>query len=310
MEYANAAITIGGKIKGSEVEKLAQAIADDGATVDWGDPLDEDDAIGEIGKCSVHKRHLSLCRNDQPWGRFEAVEGLCVELGLTIVAECEAGGEWHPMLLFWEPSMGTKKGPDGADEWTPRQWPITEIGRGPLLDATDIQRHLDAGTLADEIALMTVVHKFPWSLEIVDDEPNFAEVTRAVVEGAPAQQGACILTAENMRTADDCTMHDHELPAPVDPAAGDRGHWVTDTSPAIDEHGFYKSTLQEFEASAQPRTVYVVIRKESDGPSLFIDAYATRKLAEQAIADDLPEWPGFTKGDYEIEDLNLVEDHH
>ena len=23
-------------------------------------------------------------------------------------------------------------------------------------------------------------------------------------------QGACILTAENMHTADDCTMHDHE----------------------------------------------------------------------------------------------------
>ena len=27
---------------------------------------------------------------------------------------------------------------------------------------------------------------------------------------APTPQGACILTPENMHTADDCTMHDHE----------------------------------------------------------------------------------------------------
>jgi hypothetical protein len=48
--------------------------------------------------------------------------------------------------------------------------PVTrEIGRGPMIDAEDIQRHLDAGTLADEIALMATMHKFPWKIEIVDD---------------------------------------------------------------------------------------------------------------------------------------------
>lgn len=224
MEYANAAITIGGKIKGSDVEKLAQAIADDGAGIDWSDALDVDDAIGEIGNCSVNRRHLSLMRSEQPWGRFEAVETVCGELGLIYVAECEAGGEWHPMLTFRQPEMGTRKAKvpvyrDGEgivgeqDLLVTREWPITEIGRGPLLDATDIQKHLDAGTLVDELALMVQVHKFPWPLEIVDDEPDFAEATRAVVKGAPAQQGACILTAENMHTADDCTMHNHELPA-------------------------------------------------------------------------------------------------
>jgi hypothetical protein len=308
MEYANAAITIGGKIKRSDVEKLTRAIADDDAALDWTDFVTAPAAARQIELCAKDGEPLRFCNNEQPWGQFESIESVCRELGLTYMAECEAGGEWHPQLQYWTPDLPAHDSAATANP-TCREWPITEIGRGPLLDATDIQKHLDAGTLADEIALMTVVHKFPWPLEIVDDEPDFAEVTRAIVQGSPAQQGACILTGEDMHTADDCTMHDHELPAPVDPAAGDRGHWVTDTSPAIDEHGFYKSTLQGFEASAQPRTVYVVIRKESDGPSLFIDAYATRKLAEQAIADDLPEWPGFTEDDYEIEDLNLVEDH-
>jgi hypothetical protein len=56
------------------------------------------------------------------------------------------------------------------DAGSVREWPITEIGRGPLMDASDIQRHLDSGTLADELALMVQVHKFPWPLEIVEDE--------------------------------------------------------------------------------------------------------------------------------------------
>jgi hypothetical protein len=49
-----------------------------------------------------------------------------------------------------------------------REWAIAEIGRGPMIDAEDIQKHIDAGILADEIPLMATVHKFPWRLEIVD----------------------------------------------------------------------------------------------------------------------------------------------
>jgi hypothetical protein len=77
--------------------------------------------------------------------------------------EYEAGGEWHPAIEYRSPDM---------DTGTVREWPITEIGRGPLLDAEEIQRHLDAGTLADELALMVQVHKFPWLLQIVEDEES------------------------------------------------------------------------------------------------------------------------------------------
>jgi hypothetical protein len=161
MEYANAAITIGGKIKRSDVEKLARAIEADNAGADWTDTLDAIEAANEIEDCAKARRHLSLCSTDHPWGRFANVEAACGELGLIYVAECEAGGEWHPMLQYHSSDM---------DADTVLEWPITEIGRGPLLDAEDIQKHLDAGTLADELALMVQVHKFPWPLEIIENE--------------------------------------------------------------------------------------------------------------------------------------------
>jgi hypothetical protein len=182
MEYANAAIMIGGKIKRSDVETLAQAIEEDCATIDWGLSLTVDEAIAEIEDCAKGKRHLFLCKGEQPWGRFEAIEAVCAELELTHCMECEAGGEWSPMLQFWQPGMPTKK--DGEhDVIVPREWSIAEIGRGPMIDAEDIQRHLDAGTLADELALMTAVHKFPWPIEIVEDEPDLTAVTREIAEG-------------------------------------------------------------------------------------------------------------------------------
>ena len=182
MEYANAGITIGGKLKRSDVGRLAQVIVDEYVSPDWGDSLDDAEALAEIEACAKEKRHLYLCRAEQPWGRFAGLEQICYELGLTFVAECEAGGDWYPLLQFWQPGM-VKQGVDGKDAPAPREWAIAEIGRGPMIDAEDIQKHLDAGTLADELALMTAVHKFPWPLEIVDDAPDLSAVTREIAEG-------------------------------------------------------------------------------------------------------------------------------
>ena len=198
MEYANAAITIGGKIKRSDVAKLAEALADDYVAIDWSDQPGADELADHIAEQAGKHDHLRFCNNEQPWGRYENTEAVCDELGLTYVAECEAGGEWHPLLTLRQPEMGTRKAEvpvfrDGKsiieeqDLPVVREWSITEIGRGPMIDAEDIQKHLDAGTLADEIALMTAVHKFPWPLEIVEDPPDFAEATRAVAEGGVAR---------------------------------------------------------------------------------------------------------------------------
>jgi hypothetical protein len=194
MEYANAAITIGGKIKRSDVEKLAAAIADDGCSPDWSGSLDEVEAIAEIERCANDKEHLFLCASNQPWGRFEALEAICPELGLTFSVEYEAGGEWSPGMRFWRPEMGMKtvKVPqyiDGEGNTVveeevvnDREWSIAEIGRGPMIDAEDIQKHLDGCTLAAELALMTAVQQFPWPLVIEDPPEIIAEREELLAE--------------------------------------------------------------------------------------------------------------------------------
>jgi hypothetical protein len=48
--------------------------------------------------------------------------------------------------------------------------------------------------------------------------------------------------------------------------------------------------------------VWSVRRHEQDGPSQFHTVYLSREAAEAAIAEDLKEWPGLTRLDYEIQD--------
>src|SRR5215831_5329210 len=129
MEYANASMSIGGKIKRSDVGKLAEAIYEDGAGFDWM-TADEDEILDGIEDAAKHKTHLTINNTEQPWGRFERVEGVCLTLRLTYVAECEAGGDWSPLLQFWQPAMGFKKQKtlDGEqDVPAMREWAIAEI---------------------------------------------------------------------------------------------------------------------------------------------------------------------------------------
>src|ERR1700750_2561410 len=113
MEYSNASITIGGKIKRSDVAKLAAAAADDYASLDWGQgPGDNaEELVEQIDACAAAKSALVFCNHEQPWGRYENLEAVCDELGLVYTAECEAGGEWHPHLTFRDPAMGMRKVP-------------------------------------------------------------------------------------------------------------------------------------------------------------------------------------------------------
>ena len=182
MEYSDAAISIGGKMKRSDVEKLAQAMYDDGASLDWIDHFnDADEAAEHIAECANVKRNVYLCGNDQPWGRFERIEAVCEELGLTFKAECEAGGEWTPLLQFWNPGM-SQKGDDGKEQNSSREWNIAGISHAPMIDVEDIQKYLDAGTLAYEIALITTIHKFPWPIEIVEDEDESENLPDQVLQ--------------------------------------------------------------------------------------------------------------------------------
>jgi hypothetical protein len=179
MESSNAALTIGGTIKRTDIPKLAAALADDNAAVDWTERLEAEEFAALIREKAAAKEPLYVCNNDQPWGEYEATTKVCTELGLIYVHEFEAGGDWHPALIYRSPAMGWRKQKvpvwcDGksvleeANVALVREWAISEIGHGPMLAATDIEKHLDAGTLMDEIALITAVHKFPWPLEIAE----------------------------------------------------------------------------------------------------------------------------------------------
>ena len=161
MESSNAAISIGGKIERSAVVELTAALARDSAAIDWTDVLEEGQLADHILNKVAAKDHLYFCNNDQPWGQYESTEAFCRRNGLIYVLEYEAGGDWPPGLEYHSPDM---------EPGRVREWPISEIGRGPLIDAGSIQTHRVAGTLADEIALMTTVHAVPWPLEIVEDK--------------------------------------------------------------------------------------------------------------------------------------------
>jgi hypothetical protein len=165
METANCALTIGGRIKRADIARLADAIENEGAALDWDDYPDAEEIHFAIETCATAKEPLRLSNSNKPWGKYEEVEALCRELGLTYVLEYEAGGEWHPAMQYRSPDM---------DADTVLEWPITEIGCGPLMDIEDIQKHLDTGTLERELELMRQVQKFPWPLEIVEDEPKCA----------------------------------------------------------------------------------------------------------------------------------------
>ncbi len=66
-----------------------------------------------------------------------------------------------------------------------------------------------AGGEVDPDEIQTVEQALGW---LFDNKPSpeGASIIDSIAEAQPEEQGACILTAENMHTADDCTMHDHE----------------------------------------------------------------------------------------------------
>jgi hypothetical protein len=106
MECANASMNIGARIKRTDIQKLIDAILDDGAGFDWIDhSLSNEDILQEIERVAKSKTHLTINANEQPWGRLEHVEGVCRDLGLTYLAEFERGGEWSPGCVFWQPDF-------------------------------------------------------------------------------------------------------------------------------------------------------------------------------------------------------------
>ncbi|MBV8293194.1 MAG: hypothetical protein JOY55_15520 [Mycobacterium sp.] len=61
------------------------------------------------------------------------------------------------------------------DVTVPREWATDAIGHGPWTGLGRSSVSSTPATLADELALMRTVDKFPWPLEIIEDEPTEAQ---------------------------------------------------------------------------------------------------------------------------------------
>lgn len=69
----------------------------------------------------------------------------------------------------------------------------------------------EEGSLSGPETLADILRETAESLDPAPSEGGDFLGTVAEAD-AVAEQGACILTPENIHTADDCTLHDHERP--------------------------------------------------------------------------------------------------
>jgi hypothetical protein len=56
----------------------------------------------------------------------------------------------------------------------------------------------------------------------------------------------------------------------------------------------------------EPAQVFLIVRRESDGPVVFEAIYPNEEAAEAEIEADLEEWPGLTRRDYEIKTVHFT----
>lgn len=89
-----AEITIGGPIPQALVEGLCEAIGHDGPALDWGDGNFEPKSADDI-RGALTGPGLLVLRDDQAaWGKFDAIEGFCVEHGISFDRDCDGKYEY------------------------------------------------------------------------------------------------------------------------------------------------------------------------------------------------------------------------
>ena len=77
-DRVSVSIMIGGLLSRDLLSQFVEAIAADGAALDWdGTPFALDALADEVA--------LNLCANEVAWGRFETIEEFCTKAGLSFV---------------------------------------------------------------------------------------------------------------------------------------------------------------------------------------------------------------------------------
>lgn len=90
-DRVSVSITIGGDLAASERDRFVAAIADEGLSVEWDGP------DFDANMLPIDGGPLWLCAHEVAWGRLDALEGLCVDLGLCFARWSGGyGGGWSP----------------------------------------------------------------------------------------------------------------------------------------------------------------------------------------------------------------------
>lgn len=166
-------MSIGGKIRRSDIPKLAEAIENDDAGLDWGDMggIEADQAVAEMEQVSASRKPLVLVGDEVPWGQFEDVQNICRTLGLTYCTEYGGGGaDYTPGMVLYDPALIQANhdyfGGQLDGTW---EWATSDIGEPPMMPSYDIRHHLLAYTLESALMLMERAWNFPMVLEIIED---------------------------------------------------------------------------------------------------------------------------------------------
>lgn len=107
-DRVSASITLGGVLPRALLEEFVAVVAGEALSTEWDGPAFLATDIRSDGP-------LDLMAHQVPWGRFEELEGFCIEHGLRFARWCEAyPGGWDGERLVF----------DGAGE--PRSYRVTD----------------------------------------------------------------------------------------------------------------------------------------------------------------------------------------
>lgn len=151
-------ITFGGALRRTDLPRLAEAIAADGAGPDRNLRFDDTAKIVEFIEAAAKAGEaITLYNTEAVGGRFGSIEAVATRLNLTFVCADSGNSSWTPTVLFQDPAAGIR-----------REWVGTSNGVDPHLSAVELEK-LGPSALKAEIALMKRTLAFDVPLSIIDE---------------------------------------------------------------------------------------------------------------------------------------------
>lgn len=137
-DYMSAKITIGGKLKASDVDTLIKAIVDQAVSLEYDEAPPEEDEIRE----RLNENEVVFYDIEARYGQFEDLEQVCRDLGLNYVRHSEGKYDYEAEFVVYEPGM---------DE--PLELLATNDGR-PACTLDDL-KEMDAAVLVERLEKAT-----------------------------------------------------------------------------------------------------------------------------------------------------------